>query len=72
MSLLWIPTLDKQQTPQERLDLLLSLSPKREAFPSEEAYQEALAGYRHSHGQNISRLRAILAHSPSLATAKSD
>lgn len=59
-------------TPQDELDRILARAPKREEFPTEEEYREAVDGFRHRAGPTIRILRQqiSLAQSKSQDTAK--
>lgn len=48
------------ETAKQQLDRLLSTAPKREHFPSEEAFQEATLQFRHSRGSSIAILQSAV------------
>lgn len=49
----------EQQEAQAALERLLAQEPKREDFLSEEAFQDAMAGFKHRAGPSLRTLRSL-------------
>lgn len=52
-----------------QLEKLLAGAPKREDYPSEEAFQEATHGFRHRAGPSIRTLQSLASRAPSKSQA---